>query len=68
MFGTSVNGATATDVVLHSVGQPPTPASIAGLRGLNVMTRGTGLPRLDEQAIERMIHRDTLNLLHLNER
>ena len=43
-------------------------ASIAGLRGLNDMTRGTGLPRLDEQAIEAMIHRDALSLLNLNER
>lgn len=42
-------------------------ASIDGLRKLNDMTAGTGLPRLDEQAIEAMIQRDTLTLLKLNE-
>lgn len=42
-------------------------ASIAGLRKLNDMTAGTGLPRLNEQAIETMIQRDTLTLLNLNE-
>jgi predicted TIM-barrel fold metal-dependent hydrolase len=41
-------------------------ASIDGLRKLNDMTRGTGLPKLDEGAIETMIHRDTLGLLGLN--
>jgi predicted TIM-barrel fold metal-dependent hydrolase len=40
-------------------------ASVDGLRKLNNMTAGTGLPRLDEHAIERMIHRDTLNILGL---
>jgi hypothetical protein len=30
------------------------------------MTIGTGLPRLNEEAIETMIHRDTLSLLGLN--
>ncbi len=43
-------------------------ASISGLRKLNEMTRGTGLPQLNEQAIEAMIHRDTLSLLNLNQR
>jgi predicted TIM-barrel fold metal-dependent hydrolase len=43
-------------------------ASIAGLRRLNEMTTGTGLPRLSEQAIETMIHRDTFTLLGLNNR
>ena len=38
-------------------------ASIDGLRRLNDMTRGTGLPRLDERAIEAMIGRDALALL-----
>jgi hypothetical protein len=38
-------------------------ATIAGLRKLNDMTAGTGLPRLDEQAIERMIHGESLALL-----
>ncbi len=41
--------------------------SISGLRKLNEMTRGTGLPQLNEQAIEAMIHRDTLSLLNLNQ-
>ncbi len=39
--------------------------SIAGIRGLNAMLEGTKLPRLDEQQIERMIHRDSLSLLGL---
>ncbi len=43
-------------------------ASIEGLRRLNLMTHGTGLPRLDEQAIEAMIERDTLALIGLVER
>ena len=51
-----------TDYPFTTVG-----ASIAGLRKLNDMTAGTGLPRLNEQAIEAMIHRDTLALLNLNE-
>lgn len=40
-------------------------ATIAGLRGLNQMLAGTALPRLNEDAIERMIYRDTLPLLGL---
>jgi predicted TIM-barrel fold metal-dependent hydrolase len=40
-------------------------ASIDGLRKLNSFTHGTGLPKLNEQAIETMIHRDTLTLLGL---
>jgi predicted TIM-barrel fold metal-dependent hydrolase len=40
-------------------------ATIAGLRKLNDLTRGTGLPRLKEDAIEAMIHRDALHLLNL---
>jgi predicted TIM-barrel fold metal-dependent hydrolase len=38
-------------------------ATLAGLRGLNQMVAGTALPRLNEDAIERMIYRDTLPLL-----
>jgi predicted TIM-barrel fold metal-dependent hydrolase len=38
-------------------------ATLAGLRGLNRMLEGTALPRLNEEAIERMIYRDTLPLL-----
>lgn len=41
-------------------------ATIEGLRKLNDMTAGTGLPRLDEKAIETMIHRDAFTLLGLN--
>jgi len=41
-------------------------ATIDGLHGLNRMTEGTGLPRLDEARIERLIHRDSLELLGLN--
>jgi predicted TIM-barrel fold metal-dependent hydrolase len=40
-------------------------ATIIGLRNLNKMTEGTGLPKLNEQAIEDMIHRDTLAVLGL---
>lgn len=40
-------------------------ATIAGLHRLNDFTQGTGLPRLDEAAIEAMIHRDSLALLNL---
>ena len=40
-------------------------ASIDGLRKLNDMTQGTGLPKLNEQAIEAMIERDALGILGL---
>jgi predicted TIM-barrel fold metal-dependent hydrolase len=40
-------------------------ASLAGLRSLNQMLAGTALPRLNEDAIERMIYRDSLTLLGL---
>lgn len=39
--------------------------SIAGIKQLNGMLEGTRLPRLDEQQIERMIHRDSLSILGL---
>jgi predicted TIM-barrel fold metal-dependent hydrolase len=41
-------------------------ATIEGLRNLNKMTNGTGLPKLNEKAIEEMIYRDTLTILGLN--
>jgi predicted TIM-barrel fold metal-dependent hydrolase len=41
-------------------------ATIDGLRNLNKMTEGTGLPKINEKAIEEMIHRDTLAILGLN--
>jgi hypothetical protein len=40
-------------------------ASIDGLRSLNRQVEGTALPRLDEQAIEDLIHRDSLRILGL---
>lgn len=40
-------------------------ASIAGIRGLNRMVEGTNLPRLNEDQIEAMIHRDSLRILGL---
>jgi len=40
-------------------------ATIEGLWSLNRMTDGTGLPRLKEDQIERLIHRDALSLLGL---
>jgi predicted TIM-barrel fold metal-dependent hydrolase len=43
-------------------------ATIAGLRNLNKMTEGTGLPKLNEKAIEDLIYRDALTLLGLNDK
>lgn len=40
-------------------------ATIKGLRSMNAMLEGTALPRLNEQEIEAMIHRDSLALLGL---
>lgn len=40
-------------------------ASAAGLRNLNQQLEGTRLPRLDEQQIESLIHRDSLQILGL---
>ncbi|MDP6779555.1 MAG: amidohydrolase family protein [Candidatus Latescibacteria bacterium] len=40
-------------------------ASVEGLRGLNGMVEGTALPRLDAEAIESVIHRETLGVLGL---
>ena len=40
-------------------------ASIAGIRSLNEMLEGTALPRLEEDEIEALIHRDSLKLLGL---
>ncbi len=40
-------------------------ASIEGLHGLNDMLAGTALPRLDTEAINEMIHRDSLAILGL---
>lgn len=42
-------------------------ASIEGLRGLNGQLEGTRLPRLDEQQIEALIHRDSLSILGLTD-
>jgi predicted TIM-barrel fold metal-dependent hydrolase len=38
-------------------------ATVSGLRNLNRMTEGTGMPCLDEAQIETMIYRDSLSLL-----
>ncbi len=40
-------------------------ATIDGLRRLNDFTTGTALPRLNEQAIEKLIYRDSLRILGL---
>ncbi len=40
-------------------------ASIDGLRKLNDMTQGTGLPKLNAEAIEALIERDALGILGL---
>ena len=40
-------------------------ASLTGLRSLNAMLQGTQLPRLNEEQLEAMIHRDSLTLLGL---
>jgi predicted TIM-barrel fold metal-dependent hydrolase len=55
------------DKVLFGTDYPFTTvdATLAGLRSLNDMLEGTALPRLDENAMERMIYRDTLSLLGL---
>lgn len=42
-------------------------ATIKGLRSMNAMLEGTALPRLNEQEIEAMIHRDSLTLLGLSD-
>ena len=53
------------DKVLFGTDYPFTnvDATLAGLRGLNRMLDGTALPRLRDDAIERMIYRDSLKLL-----
>lgn len=56
------------DKVLFGTDYPFTTvnASIDGIRGLNRMLEGTALPRLNGDAIERMIYRDSLPLLNLS--
>jgi len=39
--------------------------SVEGLRNLNKTVEGTCLPRLSEEKIEALIHRDSLTLLGL---
>jgi predicted TIM-barrel fold metal-dependent hydrolase len=55
------------DKVLFGTDYPFTTidSTLAGLRSLNQMLAGTSLPRLNEDAIERMIYRDSLALLGL---
>jgi predicted TIM-barrel fold metal-dependent hydrolase len=43
-------------------------ATIEGLHRLNDFTKGTGLPKLNEKAIEEMIYRDSLTILGLNQK
>jgi hypothetical protein len=40
-------------------------ATIDGLRAMNRMVEGTNLPRLDTDAIEALIHRDSFTILGL---
>ena len=40
-------------------------STVEGLRKLNDMTRGTGLPKLNENEIEALIHRDAIAILGL---
>ncbi|HEX4414863.1 MAG TPA: amidohydrolase family protein [Lacipirellulaceae bacterium] len=56
------------DKVLFGTDYPFTTVNdtIAGIRGLNKMVAGTALPRLSEEKIEQLIHRDTLPLLGLD--
>ena len=56
------------DKVLFGTDYPFTnvDATLAGLRGINQMLAGTALPRLNEDAIEGMIYRDTLPLLGID--
>ena len=42
-------------------------ASIDGLRSLNKQLDGTSLPRLEIEAIEALIHRDSLSILGLSQ-
>ena len=41
-------------------------ASLQGMRRLNEMVEGTGLPRLDRDSMEAMFERDTLKLLGIS--
>jgi predicted TIM-barrel fold metal-dependent hydrolase len=41
-------------------------ATIADLNRMNAMLQGTALPRLDEEQIQQLIHRDSLDLLGLD--
>lgn len=55
------------DKVLFGTDYPFTTvdATVKGLRSLNDMVEGTALPRLNAEAIETMIYRDSLPLLNL---
>jgi predicted TIM-barrel fold metal-dependent hydrolase len=55
------------DKVLFGTDYPFTTvqATLDGLQSLNRMVEGTNLPRLNDEAIERMIERDSLKLLGL---
>ena len=53
------------DKVLFGTDYPFTnvDATLTGLRNINRMLEGTALPRINEEAIERMIYRNSLSLL-----
>ncbi len=55
------------DKVLFGTDYPFTTVNgtIQGLRSLNQMVEGSALPRLDDEAIEQLITRDSLSLLGL---
>lgn len=55
------------DKVLFGTDYPFTTVedSIAGLRGINRVAAGTSMPRVPEEVIEGIIHRDTLSLIGL---
>jgi predicted TIM-barrel fold metal-dependent hydrolase len=57
------------DKVLFGTDYPFTTvqATVDGLRNLNRMVEGTQLPRLNTDALERLIHRDSLPLLEIVE-
>jgi hypothetical protein len=57
------------DKVLFGTDYPFTTVNgtIEGLRGLNRMVEGTPLPRLNEQAIETLIYRDSLTILGIGD-
>jgi hypothetical protein len=56
-----------TDRLLFGTDWPfgTVPDTLAGLRSINRLTEGTGLPRVPDDVIERIVHQPTLELLGL---